>query len=73
MKSKKTTQKKLTPREFTNKHIANPAHKITDEDFENLKIGPDADADIEKKEKEKLKEIKKEKGGNSPNAYLILD
>lgn len=77
MKSQKnkpeTSDNKLTPRQLIHKHIQDPEHHITDEELKNLKIGPEADENIEKEVTEKLEEIKKEKGKDFPNPYKILD
>lgn len=74
MKSTKKVipQKKLTPKELIEKELKEPNHHITDEELKNLKVGADADEDIEKKEQEKLDEIKSETGKKPPNPYSIL-
>lgn len=73
MKSNKNPQKKLTPAELINEHLQNPQSHITKEDIKNLKIGPDADKNLEMKDEEKMEEIKKEINNNPPGPYSTLD
>ena len=73
MESKKNPQEKLTPEEFINEHLQNPQSHINKEDIKNLKIGLDTDKNLEKKEEEKLEEIKNGISKNPPGPYSILD
>jgi hypothetical protein len=66
-------QDKQTPDDLVKKHLSDPTHKITEEEMENLETKPEADPDFEKKEKDKLEELKNEVGKHPLNPYDILD
>ena len=64
---------KQTPQELVKKHLSDPAHKISEEEMENLDTKPEDDPDFEKKEKDKLDELKNEIGKHPLNPYDIIN
>jgi membrane protein insertase Oxa1/YidC/SpoIIIJ len=66
-------QEKQTPHELVKKHLSDPNHEITEDEMEKLETKPEADPELEKKEKEKLDELKNETGKHPINPYDILD
>lgn len=69
-----TKVEKLTPHDLVKKHIQNPDHVITDEEFQNILVA-EAAVDKRKVDKEadsKKAEIKKASDGTLPNPYSVV-
>jgi len=73
---KEINDEKLTPEELMKKHLTDPNHVITDDEFAKLKVGIDAEdeTEINKEVEEKSEERENPQRGHAvPDTYGIID
>jgi hypothetical protein len=62
----------LTPNQLLKKHISDPDHKVTDEELKLVKVGVDAENELEVEKRVAEKEEENHSKPHLPNPYDVV-